>query len=250
MKLTWILAALFAATSVFADEPTITPNQDLATPPPSAAVQGTPTGNVSLSSKGQDVREVLHDLFRQGKRNFVLDLKDRTPLYLSLTDVEFEETLAILCQAVGLEYRMQNGIFYIAKAKPRPASRPAANAATGHGPAKPAPVVTALPVTPPAPRGRLPESALNKRVTTRFTKTDFRAVMKDIQRQTGVRLEVDTAVPNRFLDVFLIDTSLKYALDQLTEALGLSYSFSDNLSIRIAKNPPNRVVALGDVPKP
>ena len=43
--------------------------------------------------------------------------------------------------------------------------------------------------------------------------------------QAGIAIEVDPTVPGYKLDAYLINTSLKYALDQVTEAAGLKYRF-------------------------
>lgn len=213
-----LLAALAMALAAFGDEPTS------GAPAP---VETSGAGLVTIASKGKDVRDVLADLFNQAKRNFVLDSNVRQSLYLALTGVEFEETLEIVCKVANLEYEIQNGIYYV-KAVP-----PAKSAST----AKPS-------ATPQPPKGKLPETVLTRKITTRFAKTDFRDVVKEIARQTNVRIEVDPAVPKRFVDAYLIDTSLKYGLDLLTTALGLEYKFSEFQSIVIAKPNPNRVVAI------
>jgi len=51
---------------------------------------------VSISAKGEDVRSVLHDLFTQSKKSFVLQPSVRFVLYLSLKDIEFEEALQLV----------------------------------------------------------------------------------------------------------------------------------------------------------
>ncbi|MBL8040839.1 MAG: hypothetical protein JNM04_05780, partial [Chthonomonas sp.] len=80
--------------------------------------------------------------------------------------------------------------------------------------------------------------------TTRFNKTDFKEVVKAISKQTDVALEIDASVPSRMVDAFLIDTTLKQGLDMLTNALGLEYKFTENMSILIFKANPNRVSVL------
>ena len=177
------------------------------------------------------MREVLHDLFTQAKKNYVLDGAQRSNLFLVLNGVDFEETLAIVCKSAGLQYEMQNGIYFLS-----PLTKPAAVKV-----ADPSPKVVAV---VEKPKGRLPDTVLAKRFTTRFTKADFRKVVAEIARQTNVKIEVAEDVPARLVDAFLLDTSLKYGLDLLTSALGLEYRFSEQQSLVIGRPNPNRVAAV------
>lgn len=183
-----------------------------------ATVQGGATGTVSIHSKGADVRNVIHDLFQQVERNYVLEPNVRFVLYLSLNDLEFEEALQLVCKLSSLDYEIQNGIYFVGKKK------------VGSG--SPATQPTTQPLKP---KGKLDPAVLNKRVTTRFDKIDLRQLMSELGKQTVISIEVDTTVPSYKLDAYLIDTSLKYALDVITEATKLKFEFTDNLSIRLAK---------------
>src|SRR4051812_35562885 len=73
----------------------------------------TPTSQISVKAKGDDVRSVLSDMFNQTKKNFVLAPGVRFVLYLSLDKVEFDEALEIICQQANLRVEIQNGIYYI-----------------------------------------------------------------------------------------------------------------------------------------
>lgn len=180
---------------------------------------------VSISAKATDVRSVISDLFTQAKKNFVLQPGVQFALYLSLNNVEFEEALNIICKQANLQFDIQNGIYYVSKAKP--------------------PVVA--PVTPPQPKGTLDKAVLDKTLTTKMYKTDIRIVFAAFAKQTDVTLDVDKSVPNFKLDAILLKTSLKYALDKVTEATGLKYKFTDKLSILIYKPDENKVaVSSGD----
>ncbi|HZH99419.1 MAG TPA: hypothetical protein VEX38_10650 [Fimbriimonadaceae bacterium] len=185
---------------------------------------------VSISAKGEDVRSVLHDLFTQSKKSFVLQPSVRFVLYLSLKDIEFEEALQLVCTTASLKYEVQNGIYFVSNA---PKAKPEAE--------KKEP--TEDPGQPAQPKGKLPESVLQKRLTTKFSKTDIRALFADVSKQTGVALEVAANVPAYKLDAFLNDTSLKFALDTVCKAAGLEYKFTENLSILISKpeKDPNKV---------
>lgn len=180
---------------------------------------------VTVNAKGDDVRSVLHDLFGQAKQNYVLDPGVRFVLYLSLKDVEFEEALTLVCKQAGLTYDLQNGIYFVSKAKTaKPVEKPAVK-------------------EPEKPKGKLPEAVLSKKVTTRLTKVDLRTLFMEFGKQAGLTFEVGADVPNYKVDAFLIGTSLKYALDNVTKAAGLTYKFTDNLTIAIVKpEDPNRIV--------
>lgn len=173
---------------------------------------------VKVSAKGDDVRLVLHDLFGQAKKNYILDPAVRFSLYLSLADVEFEEALQLVCKTAGLKYELQNGIYFVNRipAKVEP---------------KPMPKQAEPPVEAPKPKGKLPESVLTKVVTTRLDRVDLRALFAELSKQTGVTIEVDKAVPAYKLDAHLIKTSLRYALNTVCDAANLKYVFTDNLTI-------------------
>lgn len=192
----------------------------------------TPKGpaTVTVASKGHDVRAVLHDMFKQAGKSFVLEPNIRFGLFLSLEKVEFEEALRLVCRIASLEIDVQNGIYFINK--PKTSLQPASTAVKGAFETK--------------PKGRLPESVLNKRITTRSEKLDLRAIVSDLAKQTGITLEVDTDVPPYKLDAYLLNTSLKFGLETICAATKLQYRFTDNLSIQIFKPAPvNRVSVVG-----
>lgn len=166
---------------------------------------------VNVKAKGEDVRSVLHDLFGQAKKNYVLEPGIRYALYLSLEGVEFEEALQLVCKNASLKYELQNGIYFV--------DRSSKTAAPAKSP------------RPAKPKGKLPESVLNKLVTTRFDKIDIRALFENLSKQTGVPIEIDKAVPAYKLDAYLLKTSLKFALTTICDAARLKYTFTDNQTI-------------------
>lgn len=176
---------------------------------------------VSITAKATDVRAILADLFAQAKQNYVLQQGIQAAFFLTLDKVEFEEALNIICNQAKLQYEVQNGIYFITKAKP----------------------VVIAPVVPVA-KGTLDKSVLATRLTTKFTKTDIRVVFAEFSKQTEVKIEVDKAVPNFKLDTTLKHTTLRYALDKVTEATGLKYKFTENLSILIYKPDDGNKVAV------
>lgn len=200
------------------------------------AQENLPTKNgpteVSVAAKGDDVRGVLSTLFEQAGKDFVLEPNIRYVLYLSLNKVEFEEALQIICKTAELKWDVQNGVYFITKKKvvvPPPAEIIQSN-------------LTAKKIEP---QGKLSTDVLKKTLTTRLSKTDFREVVAEIGRQTGLTIEVGSDVPRYKVDAFLINTSLKYALDVLTKAVGSKYTFTDRRTIMIGMvRDENRVVVV------
>jgi type II secretory pathway component GspD/PulD (secretin) len=208
----------------------------LATDESAARAQTAP--GVTIDSKGADVRNVLHDLFTQQGKNYVLEPNIRFVLYLSLKDVEFEEALHLVCKLSNLEFKIQNGIYFVSqkKAQPKP-EPPKQDPPKQEAPAAQPPAQQPKPAAPApkteAPKGQLPQSVLQKRVTTRFDKIDIRTLFQEFGKQTNVKIEIDKNVPIYRIDAYLLNTSLKYALDTVTGAAGLQYRFTDNQSILI-----------------
>ncbi len=203
----------------------------------SFAQEAKPT--ITINAKGDDVRSVLHDLFKQSGKNYVLNPGVRFVLYLSLDKVSFDDALNIICKNANLKVERQKEIFYISNNPPKPPVETAP-------PAEVKPEVTKaepqkLPIVKPEPakvetakpKGTLPNSVLAKRVTTRMQKREIRDVIGLIAQQSGVTIEVAEDVPAYKLDAFLINTSLKYALDQITRATKLKYRFTDQMTIAI-----------------
>jgi type II secretory pathway component GspD/PulD (secretin) len=218
-----LILALLAATAVAASAQE-GGNEKPPTDPPKNApkeVQVAPeTGLVTIASRGQDVRNVLFDLFDQAKKSFVLEPSVRHTLYLALSGVEFEEALSIVCAQAGLEYTLDNGIYFVAKA------------AQQAKPTTPAPAPAK-----PKPLGKLTDQDLQKKLTTRLAMADIRGVFAEFGKQTGITIEVAENVPKYKVDAYLVDTSLKYALDVVTRAAGLVYVRTDNRTIRIEVKP-------------
>lgn len=200
---------------------------------------------VSVAAKGTDVRGVIHDMFTQQKKSYVLDPEIKFSLYLALEKVEFDEALMIVCQSAGLEYRMQNGIYYITK-KPVKKDPPKTESKTEEKPKSDA-AKTQAPTQQIKPSGVLPTSVLSAKVNTRLDKADIRAVFAELASQADLTIEVDKNVPKYRLDAYLKNTSLKYALDSITQKAGLAYKFTNNQSILIFKkaDDENRVNIVG-----
>lgn len=193
------------------------------------------TPTVTIASRGLDVRAVVHDLFVQVKKNYVLDQKTpRIDLFLSLTNLEFEEALELICAQSGLTFTVQNGIYFLVR----------------KAPVAPVKLTKAAPITPtkptPAPPKvvKLTDADLQKRITTRLPKTPLKDVMAALSQQTGFTIEIDPATPEYKLDAFLVDTSLKYALDVITKATSLEYVLTPNRTILIRPAQVNHVTVV------
>jgi type II secretory pathway component HofQ len=216
----------------------------LAVPAFAQETTASPLPTVSVSAKGTDVRSVLHDMFTQQKKSYVLDPGVRFALYLSLNDIDFDEALTIVCKTSGLKYELQNGIYFLSKGIAKPAPPVVAKQE-----AKPIPKPAETKPVEEKPRGIVPSATFQKRVTTRFSKVPIRDLFADISKQVGVEIEVDKSVPNYKLDAYLIDTSLKYAIDQINWGAGLAYKLTNNRSILIyvpKKEETSRVQVISD----
>jgi type II secretory pathway component GspD/PulD (secretin) len=200
------LAAALAIAAVCAraqaDEP--------ATPPVQTVEQ---TGLVTVQSKGDDVRNVLFDLFTQSNKSFVLEPSVRHTLYLSLRGVPFEEALELVCATAGLAAELDNGIYFVSKRKAAP--QPVA---------EPARIVR-----------RLTETDLAAPVTTKLTLVDLRTLLSELSRQTGIAIEVHESVPSVKVDAVFHQTPLSKALGVLTKAAKLEYSLTDHYSVAVRR---------------
>jgi hypothetical protein len=176
---------------------------------------------VSITGKATDVRVILADLFSQAKQNYVLQPGAQASLFLTLEKIEFEEALNIICAQSKLQFEVQNGIYFITKAKP----------------------VVIAPAHPII-RGTLNQSVLEKKLTTKLLKTEIRGVFAQFAKQTGIVLEVDSSVPKYKLDAILTKTTLRYALEKVTAATGLKFRFTDRRSILIYKPTDGNRIAI------
>ncbi|MFM9872065.1 MAG: hypothetical protein ACKVQS_01215 [Fimbriimonadaceae bacterium] len=199
-------------------------------------------GYVNISAKGDDVRSVLYDLFRQSNNNFVLDAGVRWVLYLNLEKVTFNEALDIVTKNAEIGYEIKNGVYYIGKG--RKTTKPASTETKPNPTPKhdeSTPVAPKLPDNngearnPNAQPKTVSDQDLQKRLTTRYSVTPIRKVFEEFTRQTGIKIEVDSSVPDYKLDAFLIDTSLKYSLDVICDAAKLKWSKTEFGTIKIEK---------------
>lgn len=200
---------------------------------------------ISISSKGLDIRDVLYDLFKKTEHNFVIDSGVRFVLYLNLEGLSFDEALHIILKHGNLGYEVKNNIYFVGSSRSKaylgkpegtqPEKKPILEESKPKVETqKPVVKAPALPLPNPAPTGKLDSKVLQKRITTRMAVTDIREVFAAFASQAGVKIEVDKDVPDYKVDAFLINTSLKYALDVVTDATKLKYTFTEHQTLRIS----------------
>ncbi len=198
------------------------------------AIQG---AQITISAKGTDVRGVLHDLFTQSKKNFVLENVARTELFLSLNSMDFDETLEIVCRVANLTYEIQNDIYYFSKIRPANPTTPAV---------KPNPTTNPNTIAARA-IGKLSETVLKRAVSGTFNRLDLRAIAKQLGDQAKVTVEIDERVPKYKLDFKLNPTSLGFALKTIAERLDLEVVFTDSQTLLLQPKGAKPVVEKFDV---
>ncbi len=209
--------------------------------------------NITLRSKGGDAREVISQLFEQSGQEYVIEANVKQNIYLSISDVPFGTALDILSRLADVSFLKKKGVWYVVKAR---AASPTPGATTGSAAQKivPSPKPAAktkadAKVEPMGAQNQSPtpeknpmvvrnqriQSPLAKRVLTRMTKADIRAVFTEFAMQTGVEIIVAEDVPNLKLDAFMLETSLKYALDEICKATKLKYQLTPGKTVLIRK---------------
>ena len=190
---------------------------------------------ITVSAKGEDVRDVLSDVFTQTGKSFVIQPNIHFVLFLSLKDVEFEEALSLICKTASLKYDLQNGIYFVSRDKaastaPAPAQTPAAPASSTS-----------------APTGKLSPKTLAKKVTVKLKKAELKALFAQMSAQSGVQIDLDPKIPDYRADVVLNSVTLKYALMTICRVANLTYRFSDHMSVEIIpREDPNQAIVKLD----
>lgn len=203
----------------------------LAAPLVGGAQNITDNPKVTVVARGHDVRQILDDIFVAAKKSCVIQRNLQCDLYLSLENTPFDQALQIVCRQANLTYEINDGVYFIHQKAPQAAIP------TIH----PAPVIPAPTPTLETPKvakasivHKLPPNVLAKRLTTRFHKAPLKDVLEEFTAQTGIAIEIDPKVPAYRMDAFLINTSLRFALEQVTRAANLCYKFTDHDTIIVA----------------
>jgi type II secretory pathway component GspD/PulD (secretin) len=204
---------------------------------------------ITVASKGQEVRTVLMSIFDQEKKQYVIEPNIHFAVFLSLEKADFHRALDIVCTLSGLQADLKDGIYFVhpgRNAVVKPILSPAVSTPDlipSRAPVVQIPTATIV-SKPVAPLGPVPAAALLKHVTTRLTKATIRTLFSDLSRQTGVKIVVDDKVPAYKLDAFLINTSLRYALNKITRAAGLTWKLPPNRTILITPDATASTVAM------
>lgn len=175
---------------------------------------------ITTTAKGIDARVVLYDIFKQSQKNFVTEVGMNYPLYLNLCNVPFDEAIALICKMIGVSHRVENNVYIFFKPKAGTPATPATY-----------PILT-MPGTP-APKPLDPKT-LDKKLTIRMELQELKTVVAEIGKQTGTTIELGPEVRKLKLNAYLINTSLRFALNSITQSAGLIYTLTDKGTILIS----------------
>jgi type II secretory pathway component GspD/PulD (secretin) len=178
---------------------------------------------VRVKAKGDDLRVVLASIFEQTGQQYVVQTSARQGLYLSLDGVTLEYALEVIAEVADLEFEKKAGVWYVKAKKP-----------VIHTQAQP--FSPTAPITSPtATVSKIDPLILDKKVSTKLTKTSIKDVFAAFGKQTGTTIVIDRAVPMYKIDAFMYNTSLKFALERICKAAGLKYELAPGKTVRIRK---------------
>lgn len=166
---------------------------------------------VTVQSNGKDVRTVLYELFSQAQKSFVSNVGMYHSLYLTLNNVTFDQALDMICKAAGLSCQIEGGIYIFSRAK----------IGTEQKPQKP----IAKPLDP---------AVLNKTLTLKAEQMELKTVLEEIGKQVGVTIQVAPNVKPYKVNAYLVDSSLRFALNSITQSAKLMYVFTDYGTIKVS----------------
>ncbi|MEI7575990.1 MAG: hypothetical protein WCK51_03785 [Armatimonadota bacterium] len=173
---------------------------------------------VRIKAKGDDLRVVLASMFEQTGQQYVVQTSARQGLYLSLDGVTLEYAIEVISEVADLEFEKKSGVWYVRTKKPVVHTQAQAFA----------PVATAAVAKPDT-------TLLEKKVSTKLTKTSIKDVFAAFGKQAGVSIVIDKDVPLYKIDAFMYNTSLKFALERICKAAGLKYELAPGKTVRIRK---------------
>jgi hypothetical protein len=160
----------------------------------------------NIESAGKDVRDIVHKLFADAKKSYIMDPTIRKQLYINVYDLDFDAALNMLVEQAKLQVELRDGITYIT---PQPTA-----VATSHYDWT---------------------ATMTRKVNLKREKIALRTAMNEIGRKIGVPIQVETGVPDYLINLSFTDVSLKYALDNVTKAAQLAYEQRQDGSIRIIR---------------
>jgi type II secretory pathway component GspD/PulD (secretin) len=185
-------------------------------PAQAGSEEGKPA-TVSVDARGDDVRNVLYDLFKQQGASFVVQTGVFYNLYLNLESVPFEVALKHICRIAGLAYEIQDGIYVFKVSAPKPSA--------------------VTPPTSPAAIQQAPidPSALEKTLTLRLAENDIRTVMRAITAKTEVPILVADDVPSLKVNAYFTGVTVREALNTITKAAGLKWAVTEAGRLIVSK---------------
>lgn len=164
---------------------------------------------ITLEAQGKDAREVFAELFRQAGKPFVLHVALERPLYLVLHETPFLQALQMLCEATDTRFSVRDGVYLI------------------------------LPRTP-ASRAESPR--LSRTVKLVGTQMTLQQVVRAIETQAGVKVEIAPGTPALRFNLNLPSVEVEAALDALCRGAGLRWERTER-GYRIASAEPPRLKA-------
>ncbi len=172
---------------------------------------------VRVKAKGDDLRVVLASIFEQTGQQYVVQTSARQSLYLSLDGVTLDYAIEVLTEIADVEFEKKSGIWYVRSKKPVVKTQAQGFAPVAMAAAKIDPLI------------------LDKKVSTKLTKTSLKDVFAAFAKQTGTTIVIDKNVPLYKIDAFMYNTSLKFALERICKAAGLKYELAPGKTVRIRK---------------
>jgi type II secretory pathway component GspD/PulD (secretin) len=172
---------------------------------------------VRVKAKGEDIRTVIASIFEQTGQQYVLQTSARQSLYMNLDGVTLEYAIEVISEVAELEFEKKAGVWYVRTKKPVVHTE-----AQSFVPA----VTTAT---------KIDTAVLEKKVSTKLTKTSIKEVFAQFGKQTGTTIVIDKDVPLYKIDAFMYNTSLKFALERICKAAGLKYELAPGKTVRIRK---------------
>ena len=225
--------------------------------------------NIKIKAKGDDLRQVIASVFEQTKEQYVLETNLHQTLFMSLENISFEKAVDILSNVADLKFEKKQGIWYINRN--HKVFTPTAKNTNPEQPTKVEVKYSNTPATAPKMNSKAEASTkvaiqtgtrsnetakksgtaaqsfvpvtvntatsqanLSAKLSTRLQKTDIRDVFDEFSRQTKVEIVVDASVPNYKIDAYMFNTSLRFALDRVCKAAGLTYTVAGKM-IQITK---------------
>ncbi|NUL83541.1 MAG: hypothetical protein HUU60_12610 [Armatimonadetes bacterium] len=150
---------------------------------------------ITLSAKGADVKDALHDLFAQAKREYAIEGNLNARIYANLEQRPFTVALQTLSHSAKFKWEVRDGVYRIF---PEGA----------------------------APKRLSEQEVLNRKVNVLANKTEIRDVARQISQQSGVPVTVDKSAPSYRVSAEARGITVKQALAHLCQGAGLEHKWT------------------------